>query len=207
MFRPNRIGQPFVLSEGATLSTVDWTPNTANWWANDYGANVINASAGLTLSRSALMWNGAAEAIAADKVWALVHQFTVSRPLNGDTVGIEVAASIAIQIPKHVWVTPLFVKLSSPGSSLLEGVLMNRYPTLFPGGFEGQTAGAADGVTVSFKDTIISNANSTGNPGGTYGCGFLFRGGATYNIGGFLMQASNRQLNDQQSVGYQDTRR
>lgn len=96
MFRPDRIGTPVIFEQSTASNSAAWTPSTTNSAAVGFRGNVINGTPVADFAMSALTWNQGTASIANGDELAILQQFTISQPLNGDTVGIELNFGLRI---------------------------------------------------------------------------------------------------------------
>lgn len=206
MFRPNRIGTPWIHQN-------NFLTNDDSNWLNEivatsplYPGNVINAVPLGDFGRSFLQWNGTETLAAAFKA-SIVQQFVISPPIQGDTVGVEIAASIITDLPPSTIIIPFFNTLQAAGGTTLAPVAGSTGPTYLE-----QQAIPNNAVTTaifrhcSYKTQVIVRDP---NLAGIYCHGFAFLNGSASPASTSLieMNAEVRQLNDQQDIGYRDTLR
>lgn len=210
MFRPNRIGTPYIHQGTSNNSTSAFTLNVLGLTSNSWKGNVISSTPLLDFGRQALTWNAAAVSLPAGNRCSFLSQFTITEPLNGDTVGVEMAGALIINVNDNLAIRPIFGKLVAAGGATLAQVDFADFPTRFG---ETQTApvgasGASSHRFAQYRDIMILQY-PTGSVGGTYAHGFeiLNQSAAASNIAALQMSASVRQLNDQQTIGYRDTRK
>lgn len=212
MFRPNRIGTPIIHGQEATINTAAWTPNAQAYNAATWNGNVINAAAVLDFARTALVWaNGASGVVAAggNRI-ALYQQFTITAPLAGDTVGLELNASITMTLPASALIRPVIVRLTAAGVATLGAVTSYDIPTQLEQGQAGPIAVTTlSQRNAHYKQIVITRNTDKDILAGTYAHGFEItdQSLAGYTATYLNMVASIRQLNDQQAVGYRDTLR
>lgn len=207
MFRPNRIGTPVIHTSTANDNADNYTEGEALWTAVGQPFNVINASPVLDFGRSQLNWNGTKNFAALTET-ALVQQVTVTEPLAGDTVGLELNGSITFLGNQNSVLRPVFFKMSAAlGTVLANGSSADAVTQIGPALMPDRTAGGSL-RSHWYKETIIFRGTA-GSIGGTYAHGFaiLDNSNAAWTMNWFDMMASVRQLNDQQSIGYRDTLR
>jgi len=205
MFRPNRIGTPIQYQTINSPTSSDFTLSVSLNTANTYPANVINAAPHLDFGTDNVHFSGT-EALAAASKCALVQQFTITPPVNGDTVGVEVSGSLLIATSVPVIIRPIFAKMVTALSGLLTGTAGTNSPVSF-GSMDG-ISDAGDSVlqNIEYRQNII--VRDTTLAFGTYCHGFqILNNGVLGNITYFYVNGGIRQLNDQQNIGYRDTRR
>lgn len=210
MFRPNRIGTPIIHVDLDDASGATFTPNTNANVISTVEGNVINASPQLDFGYNAVSWFAAARVIPAAEKWGVVQQFTVTEPLAGDTVGVEVNGSIDIATEDGATIVPVFFKAANVAGALWGDIASNEPATRLGNGLQANGVSTNSVMrTLNYQRQIVVR----GTPGliaGNYAHGFLIynnKSGATLDIVAFHMQASLRQLNDQQNIGYRDTLR
>jgi len=205
MFRPNRIGTPYIMDVGGVDNTSAFTISTQANSSAFYAGNVINAIPVGDYGRSHLHWAGAARTLPASNKWCIGQQFTVTPPIGGDVVGVEVSGSINIPLTSNTGIMAFLGKLTEASSGVLDD-FATAAPMLMP-----ITNGGVSGLrTPSYKEQVIIRDVADG-VGGTYVHGFVFLEGATtpaaQTFAWFDGFCSIRQLNDQQDIGYRDTLR
>lgn len=208
MFRPNRIGTPVIHDTGAGGSAAVWVPATAAFSSGNFSqVNVITAAPVLEFGRTSFGWFGAAPvAIPAGHFFSLVQQFTVTKPLKGNISGVEINAAIVAALPASAAIVPVLVKCAATGTLGNSGV--TGHPTYHSEPPEHVLTDDTICVRTRTYRTQFILSDAT-DPSGVYGHGFTIfdNSGAGYNFQYFIMQASVRQLNDQQTKGYRDTRK
>lgn len=211
MFRPNRIGSPVIHNDAGIGDTTNWTVQEAIYDNAATPFNVINASPMGDFGRSGLIWNGT-ESITAVRKAHLVQQFTVTAPLNGNVVGVELSAQIYLPTLKAVTIIPVFFKMTAALGAILAGAANSSdMPTYFGQSLAGDEGDSDVAIRhLSYKEQLIIQGDSPTDVSGVYAHGFgLFNNsaGSAAPLSGFFMSAAIRQLNDQQSVAYRDTLR
>jgi len=206
MFRPNRIGTPLFHTTADRLDMNAWTAQEFQPIGSDnYGANIINASPLLDFGVSSL-YSIATEAIAADRRFGLAMQFTVTEPIAGDAVGVEINGSLEAFLPASATVFPFFAEMNAATSGILAATTMTFQPTMF-GPVIHPVQGNNNLVfqVLNYREQVVPWGG--GLVGGAYCHGFQIYTPTAFNMTFFHMTASVRQLNDQQLVGYRDTLR
>jgi len=215
MFRPNRIGTPTFHSSAKTTSTADLDLAQEALTGTTFPFTVINATPVADVGRSTLLWTGAAaEAVTGARRFMLVQQFTVTEPLNGDAVGVELNASIVGPIPQCAWWEPVLFKMTAALGTIGASGNAADTPQTLHGPAILYSSGQLPTVETltwqqrAYRDQVVY-LGAAGSIAGTYAHGFRCWGiGPTnWSLTTFHMTASVRQLNDQQSVGYRDTLR
>lgn len=210
MFRADRIGSPYIHQGTSNNSVAAFTLNVLGLTSNSWNGNVISSAPLLDFGRLALTWNGTPVSLPAGNRCSFLMPFTITEPLNGDTVGVEMAAAITLNCNDNLALRPIFGKLVAAGGATLAQVTFADFPTRF-----GKTQTAPVGATgasshrfYQYKDELIVQYPS-GSVGGPYAHGVevLNQSGAASSIAALQMSASVRQLNDQQTIGYRDTRK
>lgn len=208
MFRPNRIGTPHFYYSGRTDSAVDWTPNSNDVRLGAVTGNVINAAPVADFGSTPLTWNGSAETLTLSHKIALLQQFTISEPLAGDAVGVEVVGAIDILTASNINIVPVFCQLQAAGGALLAAVTTGDLAALrLPVATQQANIANQKWRHCTYRASVVpSNSLAVA---GVYGHGFLIYTPDTANttLEAFHILASVRQLNDQQNVGYRDTLR
>jgi len=206
MFKPNRVGTPHIFTGDAVDSAANFTLATNLIGAVAQPANVINAAPYLDFGQYTLNWNGT-ESLPAGEKCAFAHQFVITEPLAGNTVALELAATIRGTFPDNAIIRPFIAKILASTSAVLEGVTSFNVPISFgrPALIDGITGGAVFRAH-HYKEQILVSSSGIA---GAYIHGFEIDNvtGGAVNITQFKMDAQIRQLNDQQSIGYRDTLR
>lgn len=209
MFRPNRIGTPNLHTGLYDTSTADWAPSqAARTSLAAFGANVINAVPQADFGKNCLAWTGAAsEVITANYKFSLVQQFTVTPPLAGDVVGIEIIAHLKILCPASATIRGTYGKTSAAAGAILAAVSFDDIPTQF----DANDFPSYSDDTIVMRDayylTQVIQQYSTNSGTFLHGFEIIDNSGANFNLDHFTMNAAVRQLNDQQDIGYRDTLR
>jgi hypothetical protein len=201
MFKANRVGTPKFLGDTFQSDTTAFTINTGAMNAAPNG-NVINAAALGDFGTAFVRWNAAARVIPTLQRWVCGAQITITEPLQGDAVGIELAMDFKSDLPNTVNIYPIFYKLNpapvtlwgaAPGAGGLQSVALG------PGRL------SAPGQAESFLGQVVIEGATVA---GTYMAGFACHNptGAGVNVSQIECQVASRQLNDQQFVSYRDTR-
>jgi len=206
MFRANRIGTPHIYIRSQTNSTADWTPYTNAASVGTFRCNAINASPILDFGYTNITWNGT-ESLPTLEQLALVQQVTVTQPLAGDTVGIEVVGCISILLSNKACIMPVFARTDSATGALFGPMDASQ-------GFlqlEHEREVTRDNTDVvwrhlEYKTQVIMNEL---NPAGNYVHGFRLVNttGGSLTLSSFHIKCAARQLNDQENIAYRDTRR
>lgn len=212
MFKPNRVGTPLIWTPVFTQSNIAWVPNSN---ANVLGiveGNVINAAPDADIGATMLSWQGAAVNIPNGEKLALLHQFTIANPIEGNVVGLELSADLNISIETGALIQPIFCKLTAPGAGAIldpvaSGIGGIRFDPVSPHQVGGSAA-AWRSCNYEDKQVIVRDPTRT-DIAGTYAHGFLIVNtkGANNPIDAFHMHGAVRQLNYQPSTGYRDTLR
>lgn len=207
MFRPNRVGTPYIFSETSNVVTADYTPVESDPTGNSaYTGNAINATPLLDFGQTSL-YIARAETYAAARRSGFIHQFTISQPLAGDVAGLELIGHITTLIPGDACITPFFGKRNGT-AALLGSVSFGNGSAIQIGpsspAIPGNTTAAVR--SLSFQAQVI--VRDTTLAFGDFGAGFFINTGATpWSFTWAHISASIRQLNDQENIGYRDTLR
>lgn len=210
MFRPNRVGTPVIhdsLGIGSVALFTLQNPLLASAVANP-PMNVINAAPVLDFGHSAIHWfNAVGVAIANVSRAAFGQQFTITPPLNGDTVGVEVIGSMYLNIPNNANMIPRFNKMTAATGTIFANANGADVPTYIAEPYLGNVTDNTVGSRAWYykQQIVIKDATKVF---GTYFHGMEIQ---ITNVGGTITYIdaafSVRQLNDQQDVGYRDTLR
>lgn len=208
MFRPNRIGTPIIHDSTGVVSTAAWAPSSNLNTSIATGFNTVNAAPVADFGKTTMAWDTGAAALAANSQFALGQQYTITQPLAGDTVGVELGASLDIVLPTDFDVTGIHGRLVAAIGTALLGASVFDIPTFFhpTPGINGAPATVLR--TFQYKEQIIVRNSSTLLPG-TYYHGFRLsnRAAAPFNFIMFRFSGYVRQLNDQPNIRYRDTLR
>lgn len=203
MFRANRIGTPNIMADGVTVSAAAIGVNNGAPIQEPRG-NVINAVPQLDYGANYVRWASTGGSVPIGERIMLVQQFTVTPPIAGDTVGVETIAALMLVGSPSLMVAPILFKATAAAVA-----------------FHGNVSGVAQGLTYLSEgrqnisglthyckeQTILRG--SVNPVSGTYCHGFeIFNptaGLVTFTA--YVASMAVRQLNDQQDVGYRDTRR
>lgn len=205
MFRPNRIGTPNIHTQDGVSSTSGTAFFVRDLTDTVFSGNVINASPDGEFAYRNMNWTGG-KTIAIGKRAALIHQFTVEKPLKGDVGGIELIGHIVATVPPSVLIVPHFGRLTAAAGSLLGAVDYAQQPSqlddaspIIPG------ANTLTYRSLYYRTQVIARTDSTY----TYGHGFTIYNstGAPFDISHWEVGYAVRQLNDQTQIGYRDTLR
>lgn len=209
MFRPNRIGTPGLHNSSSTGNTAVFTLSEEDASNSLFPFNVINSTSVADFGKSALNWAGPAVSQTASFKSCFSQQFTITAPLAGDAVGVEIMGAMSALLPANCMVRPIIFRQSAAISVLLQGTSSYDMPTPVAPGDPG-IVGVNTAIYRQFyykTQVVIAN----GNPNvlsGTYGHGFqIFNNGPAFNHQAFNIVCAVRQLNDQQGIGYRDTLR
>lgn len=209
MFRPNRIGTPYIHQDIISADTTNFTLAQAALTTANYPFNAINGTPILDFGTTILHWTGT-EAVTALNRFAFGQQFTITAPLNGDTVGLELHSFFQGSINISTIMIPFIAKVTTP-LALLAGAVLASSPTMFGtsiNAYSGQAAAVQQlRIPRGYKEQVI--VRDTTRLFGTYCHGYIFEdnSAAGWNLIDMHWSAGVRQLNDQQAVGYRDTRR
>ncbi len=201
MFRGNRIGTPVSIPTTDNSVTTVWAPSAAGI-ADLLKGNVINATPVLDFATSCIRVGVVTPQIPAFSIISLVQQFTVTAPLQGNVVGVEVSGGgFFPDIGNNCTIWPVAYKIDTAATTLL-GAVQGGASCIF--GNNGPDH-PANQHTTNYKDQLLIDTTT----GGTYAHGFAIYNttNAAVAISYFRMNAFIRQLNDQQNIEYRDTRR
>lgn len=212
MFRANRVGTPHIHQIGHAASSLNTalTGVSKTTGGGLIGLNVINAAPLLDFGESKLVWlPGAPPALTANFSYALAQQFTITAPLKGNTVGLELMGQINIDLPGSTTITPFVARLTAALGSVLSGANSHSAPTFIGEGQQSNNSATVIRRTSIYKEQVIINDSDPAVLAGTYAHGFLLTDNtaAAWNVPYARMHAAIRQYNDQQNISYRDTRR
>lgn len=210
MFRPNRIGSPYIHTGIGSVSTTLMTiaVNAVN--TSSFSGNIINATAQADFGSNRLQYQNATNVtIPAYTRAHFGQQFAITPPISGDAVGIEISGSLILPGTDALALIPFLAKLATPASATLEGVNFLHIPTYFASTNWPLDGGTTDsGRALTYKEQLVIQGDTT------YLSGTWAHGVAVYNWDAagsnftwFTAGFAIRQLNDQQNIGYRDTRR
>jgi len=207
MFKPNRVGTPVIHTITGVDNNAAFTLQLNGNSVMAQPFNVINAAPVLDFGRSQINWTAAARVQTNSNKSAFVQQFTVTQPVAGDTVGVELNGSLFITAPNDIIIQPAIMRIPAQGA-IWAGTTANDVPTPIAPPVEILDNVAARTNTIraaQYQSKVIIQDAAVG---GSYAHGFIiYNAGVDFNITGLKMIASVRQLNDQQGIGYRDTLR
>lgn len=208
MFKPNRVGTPRLLQPSNGQATGNVTVGSQLYNISGIVGNVINGTPVGEFGFSALSWNNGAYNIPATSAAAILQQFSVTQPLEGDAVGLELNAGCQIYTDQNVTIQPVCARLETAGVGVLAVVTSNtRQPVYLDDPYNGQISVANPGFHgLTYKEQVVYRGSDIG---GTFAHGFLMinNTAAPMSLGALHMNASVRQLMSQTTVGYNDTLR
>lgn len=209
MFRPNRIGTPIIHQSSTTTSSSATKPVVTSGSAQLLNGNVINAASAGTFQRSQLSWTpSAAPSILVGERVAIGQQFTITAPIAGNALGIELEGAVCAIQPNINLIQPFVCKITAAIGSLLGAYTALDSPTWLAQGINPTTVGN-DPVWKNcwYKENLIFQDPTTVE--GTYVHGFAFwpNASAAYNWYGGHYNFAVRQNMDQAGIEYTDTRR
>jgi len=212
MFRPNRIGTPNLT--GAWRENADDLLTTAVHTAADPAEFVVvNAIPWMDYGSDTVMFTGNTTALPAGELSGIGQQFNIPTPIAGDAVGVELIGTAYGWVSTNLsfGLLPYACQLVAPGEAEGDVVVSNQLKDAFLADISAQQiAGGASGVlrVVNWKTQIIFD-NLNGPLTGTF-----LHGVRVHNVGSVATAIEDiwctlsvRQLNDQQDIGYRDTRR
>lgn len=207
MFRPNRVGTPYIFAKPAVINTNAVSMYVADPTGNaSYRFNAINAANVLDFAYSNIYTTGAG-AIAANQRGGFAQCITIPPPLAGDVVGLELNGFFTGPAPGDMSITPVFGPTGS-SPTILGPVEAANGDIVVIGESLVAIPAATTVSTRSLRYTAQVIVRDTTRLFGNYLHGFALTAGPTAwaktwaHIG-----CSVRQLNDQQLVGYRDTLR
>lgn len=207
MFRADRIGTP-VLHQANTPVTSVANPalqaNSVN--LNVVNGHQVNAVNVLDFGVTNLQWVPATAPTLADGQQVFMGQVvTLTPPIAGDAFGFELIGGIRLRSDASLAIVPIFVSLST-----ITGTLLGQISSLTPYAqiAEGLQPGTAASANRNhfYKTQVVHNTPSSGI---VIAHGFLIQNasGAGRVLTSMTLDFGVRQLNDQQSISYRDTRR
>lgn len=207
MFRPNRVGTPNIHNVAQVDTTATFTPNVGAITAGVVTGNIINALAGSDFNRDAINWSGS-EGMAANSKLGLAQSFAVTKPLEGDTVGMELMGGLVLTCLPETLVVPFVGNVDAAPGTVLANFATSYQPTFLD---LEPVASPQEAIATGprprffkYRTQVIMNGINTSR---TMVHGFIIYNTTSQNLTQFQMQASVRQLNDQQTIGYRDTLR
>lgn len=200
MFKPNRVGTPHIHNATDVASTATITPNLSS--INQlYTGNVINATPTGDFGQVAIRWTGANCTVTAFQRMAIGQQFTITAPIQGDTVGVEIGGSILINIPVADAMFGCFFKVDTAANGVWGNVTAITPATIVK--TDSYSNAAIRHAT--YQTQIVVNGS---NVAGTYFHGIAIQdAGSDAVFSALHAEMYVRQLNDQQNISYRDTRR
>lgn len=200
MFRGNRIGTPHINTTVFTSSTAAITPNNGAI-VQPLRGNVINPTPLADFGQTSVKWTGAFT-MPLNEGAALLQQFAISLPPNGDTVGVEIGGSIIIRATNNPLLVPVATKLQAASGTLFGAVTAN---TDAESTLEPTIHRSGDIHHCQYQTQIIFNKGAF--LAGTYAHGIKIQASTASVVSDFTIECYVRQLNDQQTINYRDTRR
>jgi hypothetical protein len=203
MFRANRIGTPTILPETFAGSAAVITAGSDTALSAEIRGNVINAAPVLDFGQNSIRWANTRSIATLQRI-CIGQQFTITTPITGDTVGLELMGSMAVGAGAAMEITPVLFKVTAAAGAVW-GVV-NATGLGFTHLAEGREHQPGRG------HRYVANAihrGATTPVAGTYFHGFQIynKTGAALSITDGEFSFGVRQLNDQQDVSYRDTRR
>lgn len=205
MFRPNRIGTPVIRQpSGPTITATSWTIDQASQTSGAAVGTICNGTPLADFGEvNAYYQSTTVQALTGGNKSGIWAQFSATTPLNGDTIGFELIGSLWIVASLGVHIMPGFTEMNSAGPSNFSP-LSARTISVASLNFQGWNNSHNTIHASTFKEQVILNKATAA---GTYAFGFELIGGVTTNLSTFHASFGLRQLNDQQTIGYRDTRR
>lgn len=204
MFRPNRIGTPKIYQEANYAEINDYDVVANNVTSDIWQVNNINATPQLDFGRNAMKFSGSESIPAQTLRFGICQLVTITAPIDGDTVGIELNGAIVSQVPADIIVVPFFAKVDAWTSNLMGNVTLQPNPMIF----NAITQKSAGYLNTAYTQSVIKQGITGQAVAGLHAHGFLFYQPANaWNWVHWEVDFSVRQLNDQQEVGYRDTLR
>lgn len=201
MFKGNRIGTPNIHEDTGvgSVAALAWSNRAAN--DSSWGGNVINGTPRNAFGYNNVNWAGAATITSANRT-GLFHAFTVTKPLAGDVVGIELAGHLTITLPQNGFIIPLFGELTAAPVALFDAVAFADQPVQIEKGDMFTNATAATYRNAYYRTQVITKLQV----GATYahGFGFVNFSGANYDVSWFSAGFGVRQFTDLEIVSYAD---
>lgn len=205
MFRPNRIGTPHVNGTSNITSSDPGPPSQSGNFTNTYLGNICNATSALDFGRSNFFHTPSVPmSITLENKFFIAQQFTVTEPLDGDTVGVECTGEIIIACAQPVILVPFVSRLVAAASTTYEVAQLVDPPTGFD--CEPQQSLSATFNRV-YKNQALLRRATKADVAGPYCHGFLVYSQSANTVFYYRFGAAVRQLNDQQTVSYRDTLR
>lgn len=206
MFRPNRIGTPLIHAGVPIVTSASYTLLNYASVNPTFPINIVNPT-GLGDFGQTRIHVAATSSVASNNKVAVGCQFTISPPVEGDAVGIEIIAGISLTLPQDAGIYGVFGKLDRVVGTTMGGALFDSVPTIFPIERTTQPTDVSQSVNAGFITQVVVQGDAT-TLSGNYGFGFGLEAEATaYNLDFIAAQFAVRQLNDQQNISYRDTRR
>lgn len=206
MFRPNRVGTPYIYETSDGASSADYVVAELDPAASStYIVNAVNGTPVLDFGYTNL-YIIRSETQNAQRRGGYGQQFTVTRPLAGDAVGLEITGSLhASAMPSDAIIVP-YIGKSAAAVAFLASLTMTGQPRTFQPYSLRTPAVTVSPQAHSYKEQIV--IRDTSRAFGAYSHGFLILTGATaWTLTNLALNFAVRQLNDQQDVGYRDTLR
>ena len=208
MFRANRVGTPVIHTLDAQVTnTSNTAPNVYGLTTNIATGNTINAASVLDYGRSTLNWvPGVAQTVANNTNWAFGQTVTVTQPINGDTVGLELIGAMRAPLLQNCTLIPFISTVNTfAGTVLGTWTGLNTLTQIGPPG-EPPNPSVLGMRSHFYKESVIFGPIAQAY---TIIHGFIIQNvsGGVVNVSHLQTELQVRQLNDQQNIGYRDTRR
>lgn len=207
MFKPNRVGTPTFHSTGSVNYTGAWTINLTGSQLLAVSGNVINASPAGIFDHICVTYQGTPKAITNGNKWALLYQYSIQKPLAGNTVGFDANFGVSILCSNLISVEPIVCKLNLAGGATLAAVSSIAGTTRLGEGFNPNVP-TANG-RVQWNHYAYKEQFAVYDPtdlSGVYAHGLMFvnNEAAPLDVSGFHASAAIRQLSDTRLARYQD---
>lgn len=208
MFRANRIGTPNIHQAGTRVqNTTNPALNTSAAGVNVINGHQVNAVNLLDFGFSNLEWFPAVPPTLADNTQvAFGNVVTMTPAIAGDAFGFELTGSIRLRADPSLCIVPFFASLSTITGTVLGNIASTTpYAQIAPAHNPNLTGGPT--MRSHYYQTQV--VHNTAGSGIVIAHGFILinNSGAGRVLTAATFDFSVRQLNDQQSIAYRDTRR
>lgn len=149
MYKANRIGTPnmHALHNG----TSDWNMASPALVLQNYNAgasavNIVNATPATGFNSIGVSTQTQIATIARQSKYALGQQFSVAKPLEGNTIGVELTGNLAFNCMDSAIARPVFGRLAAAVSPAFTGATPTDVPVQIAEG-SNMVAGSTTGVS------------------------------------------------------------
>jgi len=208
MFKVNRVGTPIIHTDQQIDRGTAYTISSLSWNSNQTPFNAVNGAQTLgDFGETKAMVRAAGSNFPASTKCAIVQQFTVPKPVEGDVVGVELNGSIMWLAYRRFLIKPFIAFVTTPATTNMGAGITDDFPTHFGEGLDPETAPTAAGewLSASYQTQVILRRPTAGGPEGVYVHGFqVWNTGADATPDGFNAEFSLRQVTNSGQLRYTD---